>query len=173
MSSTALNNLIRIGILVLVQILLLQQMELRVSDTVYIHWFVYPLGILLLPVRTPDVSAMLIGFAVGLIIDLFYGTPGVHAAALVFTAFVRRIALRFHEPRDGYAVNASPVPGTLGKRRFFWYLSVTVLLHCFWYFFMEAFTLWYIGKLLLNAGINAIVSVVIMYLVMVFSNPKE
>ena len=56
--------------------------------------FIYPILLLLLPVGIGRISLLLHGFAIGCIIDVLGLTPGLHAAALTATAFVRPMLLR-------------------------------------------------------------------------------
>ncbi len=88
----------RFALLVLAQVLLLRRLEL--FDTGYC--FAYVGFLLFLPIQLGRPWVLLLGFALGFTMDLFYDTGGMHAAACVLTAFVRGTQLRIIRPRDGY-----------------------------------------------------------------------
>lgn len=82
-------NIIRAVLLLLVQVLIFNFVKITWFSIPFIEVFVYPLIILLLPLRTPASVVILIGFVVGLVVDIFQNTPGVHAGAGAFTGLVR------------------------------------------------------------------------------------
>jgi len=97
------------GILLLVlQIILFKNVQVGVLDRFVVSIFVYPLIIITFPLGLPRSLLMTIAFFIGLCIDLFYDSPGVHTAALVLMAFSRSYILGFIEPRGGYGNEDSP-----------------------------------------------------------------
>lgn len=60
----------------------------------YINPYVYILFIALFPIKNNRFSIMLSSFFLGLAIDLFLDTGGIHAGASVFIAYVRPIILK-------------------------------------------------------------------------------
>ena len=56
---------------------------------VYIVGFPYLLALLLLPMTTPLVTQLLLGASVGLLIDMFYESLGVHMASCTALMYVR------------------------------------------------------------------------------------
>jgi cell shape-determining protein MreD len=107
----------------------------------YINPYLYVLFILLLPVKFPKIPAMLIAFLVGVTIDMFTNTIGIHAAASVFMAYARPFVLKIFSPRDGYETDATPNIKDLGLQWWLAYSSVMVLIHHFALFYLEAFRL--------------------------------
>jgi hypothetical protein len=55
----------------------------------YAYIFVYIGAILLLPTQTTPILSMIIAFFIGFLVDMFYDTIGLHAAACVLIAFFR------------------------------------------------------------------------------------
>ncbi|MDB5272434.1 MAG: hypothetical protein JWO58_801 [Chitinophagaceae bacterium] len=55
----------------------------------YAYIFVHIGAILLLPTDTTPILSMIIAFCLGFLIDMFYDTIGLHAAACVLIAFIR------------------------------------------------------------------------------------
>ncbi len=135
-----LNNfgkyLINFIVIMLFQVLILNQLNLGI----YINPCLYILFILILPVETPGWLTLIIGFAVGLMMDAFLNTIGLHASATVFLSFLRYYLLRFFAPRDGYELGSLPVPSYFGFTWFFKYVSIATIGHHLFLFFMEVFT---------------------------------
>src|SRR4249920_2342327 len=95
-----LSNVIRAVIILLVQVLVLKRIGLS-SQWWWQHGslFLYPIIILLLPFRMTKHYVILLGFVIGLVIDIFYDTVGVHAFALTGMAYARGVLLSWLEPR--------------------------------------------------------------------------
>nr|MBS0037895.1 hypothetical protein [Saprospiraceae bacterium] len=85
-----------VGLLVF-QIFIFKNINFGWGDFHYVHILIYPLLILILPINTSRVYLMIIAFVVGIILDLFYLSPGIHSAALVFMAFIRQPVLNLLE----------------------------------------------------------------------------
>lgn len=129
------RNIFRFIFLVLFQVLILNNIQL----SGYLNPFLYVLFILMLPFQTPDWLVLLLAFILGLSIDLFSDTGGLHAAATVFMAFFRKPILKLISPREGYDVVQKPTVQQFGFGWFFSYAGILVLLHHFFLFYMEAF----------------------------------
>ncbi len=91
-------QLLRFGFFVGVHMLLVSKLVLF-----ELGWCFFYLGFLLfLPISTPVVVQLVLGFGTGLLMDIFYDTGGVHAAAAVLLCYLRPWVLRLLTPRDGY-----------------------------------------------------------------------
>lgn len=129
------RNIFRFIILVLLQALIIKNIELGQ----YINPFLYILFILILPFDTPNWLLLLSCFLLGVSVDMFYDTAGMHAAASVFMAFCRPGVLKFFSPREGYDLNAQPTMQYLGAPWFFSYAGTLTLLHHLVLFYIEVF----------------------------------
>ncbi|MGC9470008.1 MAG: rod shape-determining protein MreD [Bacteroidales bacterium] len=129
------RNISRFIVLVLIQVLILNNIEF----SGYINPFLYVIFILLLPFETPAWLLLVSGFVLGLTIDLFMNTPGLHAAATVLMAFVRPFVLRIFAPRDGYEPGTYPRIFYYGVSWFFKYSALLILIHHFFLFYLEVF----------------------------------
>lgn len=159
--------------LLLFQVLILKQMSIGWGDLVYWNIVLYPLFVLWLPVRTSTWLLLLLGFVMGLAVDLFFDSPGVHASALVFTAFARPLVLRWMEPREGYSLNASPSRSIFGFRGFMQYAGTLMLLHLFFYFSVEAFTFVYLLDILQKTFFSFLFSMAFVAMItLIFSTSK-
>jgi hypothetical protein len=95
--------------------------------------------ILLLPSVTQAWLVLIISFLTGLTIDLFTGSPGMHASATLLAGFSRPIVLRLIAPRDGYESGSDLSMAAYGFRWFFIYTTTIVLIHHTTLFFLEVF----------------------------------
>jgi hypothetical protein len=146
-SEIVFSNLWRFIALVAIQALVLSEASLNTDG--YCNVLLYPLFILFLPIKMPVPSTVLLGFFVGLTVDIFTGTIGVNASAGAFSGYARAIVLHRFAIKGGYSGKepiASPV--YFGWR---WFMSVAALffaIHLFWYFAMSYFTPAYLlGKI--------------------------
>ena len=115
------RNIFRFFVVVLFQVLVMD----NVMINGYMNPYIYLLFILLLPFETPRWLLLLSGFALGLTMDLFTGTLGMHTAATVLAAFVRPYLLNLLASRDGYEPETFPRIHYYG---FLWFLKYTLLL---------------------------------------------
>jgi len=101
-------------------------------------WCFFYLGFLLfLPIGTPIVVQLVLGFLTGFCLDLFYDTGGLHAAAAVLLAFLRPWVLRLLTPRDGYDAADSVNVHQMGGQWFVVYLVLLVGIHHAAFFLLE------------------------------------
>lgn len=133
------NSLIRYTVIFSVLILLQVLFFNNIQFSGYVNPYVYIMFILLLPVEIPSWLLLIIAFLTGLVVDLFSGTPGMHAGASVTAGFIRPYVLRLTSPRDGYEPGASPAMITYGFRWFLIYSAIIVVAHHFVLFYLEVF----------------------------------
>lgn len=172
-SSIVLISAVRLIILLLFQVFILKSISLGWQGNVYLHIMIYPLFIFLLPIRTPRAVVMLLAFALGLAVDTFYDSPGLHASAAVFAAFVRPIVLKLLEPREGYNVNHSPTKARLGFSWFWRYAAIMLLLHLGFYFSVLEFSPVFIADILLKTVFSFIASFAFILMVVFVFNPVD
>jgi rod shape-determining protein MreD len=87
---------------------------------------------------------LVVGFLLGLSIDVFGNTFGIHAFATTFAAFARYYLLRIFEPRNDYE-ELVPSITTFGLGAFFRYSLLMVLIHHSLLFFIDYFSFASIG----------------------------
>ena len=136
MSRTILYNIIRFIALVFVQVFLLKNITLYNISTPY----PYILFILLLPFETPNVVLFLLSFLLGLTVDAFYDTPGLHAAACVLLALVRVLFISVTVQKDGFDNEPEPTLSIMGFRWFLTYALILTFIHHTFLFLLEAFS---------------------------------
>lgn len=149
-----LSNIFRFVVLVALQILLFN----RIQVSGYLNPYFYIIFILLLPFETPKWLLLISSFALGLSIDLFSGTPGMHAMACTLMAYVRPFVLSWLSPRDGYKANTRPRIGFYGLDWFLKYTLLLVSIHHTALFFIEVFKWAAFGHTLLRIILSIVFS---------------
>jgi rod shape-determining protein MreD len=121
--------------LILFQVLILNNIQF----SGYINPYLYVLFIVVLPFETPKWILLISGLMLGLSIDLFSNTIGMHTFATVLIAFLRPYLLKYIAPREGYETGSQPNLDFFGTEWFIKYVIVLILVHHFALFYMEVF----------------------------------
>jgi hypothetical protein len=100
--------------------------------------FLYVLFLLSLPVDTNPLLLMVIAFLMGIVIDTFYDSLGLHASTMVLIAYLRNPWLALITPQSGYEVGAAPSLRYNGIQWFLVYSIPLIFLHHFVLFYVEA-----------------------------------
>ena len=148
------RNIFRFVVLILFQVLVMD----NVMINGYMIPYTYILFILLMPFETPRWIQLLSGFALGLVMDLFSGTPGMHTAASVLIAFVRPYLLDLLASHDGYEPETFPRVHYYGLLWFLKYAALIVVIHHLALFYLEVFQLKHFFSTLLRVILSSILS---------------
>ncbi len=145
MSRVSILQIISFFIYLLYQVLILQNVVLFHTASC----FLYIAFLLLLPVEMNTLALMAIGFVMGLTVDMFYDSVGLHAFACVMIMYLRSYWLNNLTPQGGYDTNDSPSLALNGVQWFMVYATPLVFIHHAALFFAEGggfslfwFTLW-------------------------------
>lgn len=130
------RNIIRFIVLILFQVLILDNINLGG----YVNPYLYVYFILLLPFEIPGWLLLISSFLIGLGVDVFSGTLGMHAAASVIMAFFRPVIIRSIASGREYESGMQPSIRDLGFRWFFMYSMSLIFIHHFALFFIEVFS---------------------------------
>lgn len=122
-------------LLLLLQVIILD----HINFGGFINGYLYVLFILTLPLEMPKWLLLVMAFLLGISIDLFSQTLGVHALASVTMAFVRPYLLKVIAPREGYEMGSEPNVNFFGFYWFLKYAIILVLVHHFVLFYTETF----------------------------------
>lgn len=162
-------NSIRFIFLVLFQVLVLNNIQL----SGFLNPFLYILFILMLPFHTPKWLVLILAFILGLCIDMFSDTGGLHAAACVVMGFARQPILNLIAPNDGYDVVHRPTLKQFGFGWFLTYAGILVLVHHFVLFYLEVFTFSHFFLTLLRILLSSIFTLILIFISQFFfSNTK-
>lgn len=92
--------------------------------------FVYVTFLLLLPRREEGQPLLLlVSFAVGILVDMFYNSAGIHALVSVLMAYGRALLLQLMLPASGYEATTQSTLGNLGWKRFSTFSFVLIGIH--------------------------------------------
>jgi rod shape-determining protein MreD len=148
-----LQNILRFIILVLAQVLVLNNIQFLG----YINPYLYILFILALPVQMPRWMTLLLAFVLGLTIDIFSNTGGMHASATVLVAFSRNGIIKLFTSIDE-GNNPTPSFYTFGVNAYVKYVVFAVLIHHTTLFFLEAFSFTHfwimLAKIILSSAVT-------------------
>jgi rod shape-determining protein MreD len=133
------NSVLRFVLLFILLVLFQVLVFNNIQFSGYVNPYVYILFILLLPFEIPAWMVLLLSFSLGITIDFFSGTPGIHTSSTVLAGFVRPYVLRVVSPRDGYESGPDPSMSSYGFRWFFSYTLLIVLIHHIALFYLEVF----------------------------------
>lgn len=146
-------------LLVLVQVLLLNNVKIF-----GIGAFLYVYFILVFPTSVPNKLFMPICFLLGLSVDMFLNTYGVHAATCTATAFFRPFIIKRTVQFEGIDSLDELTFKSL-KRNYVVYSLILILLHHFLLFTLQAFSLNLIWLVLLETIFSTIFTFVLLMVV--------
>lgn len=129
------RNIILLLILIPLQVFILDNINFGGSVNPYL----YVLFILLLPFETPGWLLLVLAFMLGIIIDIFSGTIGMHASATVFMAFLRPYVIRSVSANKEFESGMKITIFETGFRWFFFYTLLLVFAHHIVLFYVEVF----------------------------------
>lgn len=172
MNNAITQNLLRLFFFVLVQGVVLQQAKLGGTSFNYISLFIYPLFLLLLPLKISKIVLVLIGFGLGMLVDGAYNSPGVHTAACLVTAMLRPLVLAILEPREGYNVSLGLTIKSYGFPWFLKYAGALLFIHLLIYFILEIFTPVYAIEIIGRTIASFIFSLFLMIMYMIIARPS-
>jgi rod shape-determining protein MreD len=169
MNKTVLQ-IIRFVALVLFQVLVINHIRLGG----YVHPYIYLIFIMLLPFNTPKWQLLVLGFVLGLTIDLFTGTPGLHAGATTLMSFCRPSIIKLVTGNQKFENITEPNLGQLGGIWILRYVFCMVFVHHFALFILESFSFRLMGQVLLRILLSVPVSIfLIMMILYIFNTEKK
>jgi rod shape-determining protein MreD len=135
----------RFFVLLLLQVFVLN----KIQWNGYLNPFIYILFTMMLPPQSPTWLVLISSFIMGLGVDLFCDTHGLHAFSITTIAYIRRSMLRVISPRESFDMLNMTSISSLGIGLYTWYAVLFVVSHHLLYFYCEAakfseffFTFW-------------------------------
>ena len=136
----------------------------------HINPYIYLIFIILLPVKGNRSLLIFLGFSLGLLIDIFENTGGIHAAASVFIAYIRPLVLKFSFSHSSeyqtLKFSATPLSSRL------LYITVLVLIHHFVLNSLEVFNISQILLILKTTLISGLFSILLISLLSILFSKK-
>lgn len=156
-------NIARFILLLLAQVLIFNRMDLFG----FVNPFPYILFIILYPVNGNKTGLLLASFFLGLIMDMFWNSGGVHAAACLVLAYFRPAIFKFSFGLS-YEYQTVKLNDSLTPERFS-FILIAVIIHHFTLFILEIFKLSSILDILVRTVLSTlftiITSIIIIYLI--------
>lgn len=170
MNNLLIKNIVRFVFLVLIQVLVLNNINLGG----YLNPYIYVLFILLLPVDISKSLLLFLAFLLGLTIDFFGNTLGLHAAATLLMAYARPSVINLFFSNLEFNKNEEPGLQRLKLSGFFRYTFVLVFIHNFTLFMLEIFSftdfLFTLYRIMLNTLLTVLLILITVFL---FSKKKN
>lgn len=154
--SLLVKNIIRFILFILIQFYILSQIPpLHQFITPYLYF----LFILWLPFSITRFNLLLVSFFLGIVLDYFLGTPGLHAAPCVLIAYLRPFLINMLISQEGAELNyAEPSIKSMGFAPYSLYVLVFTFIHHFYLVLIEWLhfgNFWYfLGKVTATTGIS-------------------
>lgn len=161
--------IVRFVVLVLVQVLILNNVQLNG----YINPYLYILFIITLPFETNPSLVMVLGFVLGLSVDMFSNTMGMHTSATVLMSFVRPAVIRLLIPKNDFDAFPTPSLKELGLSRFVSFALFLTLVHHFALFYIEVFKFSYFFSTFFRVICSSIFTILLIIFVQYLFSKKK
>ncbi|WP_348824321.1 rod shape-determining protein MreD [Flavobacterium aestuarii] len=167
MNSTLLVNIFRFVLLLALQILVFNNMNFGG----YVSAFPYILFIILYPVNGNKFNLLIASFFLGLIMDLFCNSGGVHAAACVLLAYLRPSFFKFSFGLS-YEYQTVKLNDVLTPERFT-FILLAVVTHNSTMFLLESFQISFILDVLLRTLLSTLFTILICIILIYLIKPNK
>ncbi len=148
--------------------LLLLALQVLVLDQVHPWGYGAPLVcsliVITLPLGTSRSEALLWGFGVGLVADIFAGTPGIGSAAMTLVGLVQPPLLELMAPRDSDE-ELHPSFSAMGRWNYLQFIALLLLFHHVVYFGLEGFSYFRLEDIAISMGVSYAASMLIILLI--------
>lgn len=167
MNSIITTNSIRFVVLLFTQVIICN----HINFLGYINPYIYIIFILLFPVKNNRLVFLLIAFMLGMLLDMFSDSGGVHAAAAVLLAYVRPVLLKssFGMLYEHQAVKFSHLElGSLIP-----YVSIATIIHHIVLFSLEIFNTSQILLILQKTLFSSIFTIILSLLLIILFGKRK
>jgi len=167
MNSAVLFNIARFILLLAAQIVIFDAIDFWG----YLDPFPYVLFIILYPVNGNRYGLLLASFLLGILIDMFCNSGGVHASASLILAFLRPTFFKFSFGVS-YEYQTIKINDRLTPERFS-FILISVVTHHFILFLLETFRFSFFWTILLRTIFSTIFTIVICILIIYIFKPGK
>lgn len=167
MNSTLLVNIFRFVLLLAVQIIIFNNMNFLG----YISPFPYILFIILYPVNGNKSGLLIASFLLGLIMDMFSNSGGIHTTACLVLAYFRPFIFKFSFGLS-YEYQTVKLNDVLTPERFS-FILLSVVIHHFTLFIFEAFQFSFLLDILLRALLSSVFTILICIIIIYLIKPNR
>ena len=142
-------------LVMLLQVLLFDQLQLWGVC----HPYIYILCLLMMPITLPHTVDMLIGAGVGLLMDVFCNSLGIHTAACILLMFIRPYLIG-SIVNDKDRLNEQISLRSFGTEAFIKYVVILVIVHHLTVFMLAAWSWHHIGFVLMETLVSSLITIV-------------
>lgn len=167
MNSTLFVNIFRFILLLAVQIVIFNNMNFLG----YISPYPYILFIILYPVNGNKSGLLVTSFFLGLIMDMFSNSGGIHTAACVILAYYRPYLFKFSFGLS-YEYQTVKLNDVVTPERFS-FILLSVLIHHFVLFVLEAFKISFFWDILIRTILSTIFTIIICIIIIYLIKPNR
>jgi len=167
MNSAILGNIARFILLLAAQVLIFNRIDLFG----FINPFPYILFIILYPVNGNKSGLLLASFFLGLMMDMFCNSGGVHAVACLILAYFRPSIFKFSFGLS-YEYQTVKLNDVLTPERFS-FILIAVVLHHSILFILEVFKISFLFDILLRTIMSSIFTIITCVIIIYIIKPSK
>lgn len=167
MNSTLIINIIRFILLILAQVAIFS----KINFLGFINPYPYILFIILYPVNGNKNGLLLASFFLGITMDMFSDSGGVHAASCLTLAYMRPSFFKFSFGLS-YEYQTVKINERLTPERFS-FLLISVLTHHIIFFLLEIFRFTFFWDILLRTILSTIFTLILCILLIYLFKPTK
>jgi rod shape-determining protein MreD len=167
MNSALLINITRFFILILAQVAFFD----KINFLGYINPYPYILFIILYPVNANKNGLLLASFILGLTMDMFNNSGGVHAASCVMLAYLRPSFFKFAFGLS-YEYQTVKINERLTPERFS-FILISILTHHIVFFLLEIFRFSFFWNILFRTVLSTIFTLLLCILIIYMFKPAR
>jgi rod shape-determining protein MreD len=167
MNSALFVNIFRFLLLLAVQIIIFNNMNFLG----YISPFPYVLFIILYPVNSNKFGLLLASFFLGIIMDMFSNSGGIHTAACLVLAYYRPYLFKFSFGLS-YEYQTVRLNDVLTPERFS-FIFLAVLIHHLILFLLEAFSVGFLLDTLIRTLLSTVFTIIICIIIIYLIKPNR
>ena len=167
MNSAVIMGFVRFFLLLAAQLIIFNNINLFG----YINPFPYILFVILFPVNGNKQLLVITSFLLGITMDLFSNSGGVHTTACLILAYARPSIFKFSFGVS-YEYQTIKINDSLTSERFS-FLLVSVVIHHFTLFILEVFQLSFLWDILLRTIIGTLFTLLICILLIYIFKPSK
>jgi len=167
MNSALFVNIFRFLLLLAVQIIVFNNMNFLG----YISPFPYILFIILYPVNGNKFGLLFASFLLGIIMDMFSNSGGIHTTACLILAYYRPYLFRFSFGLS-YEYQTVKLNDVLTPERFS-FILLSVVIHHFVLFILEAFKISFFWDILIRTLFSTIFTIIICIIIIYIIKPNK
>lgn len=167
MNSALLINIARFILLLAMQIVVFN----NINFLGYINPYPYILFIILYPVNGNKTGLLLVSFLLGIIMDMFCNSGGVHAASCLVLAYYRPYIFKFAFGLS-YEYQTIKLNNVLTPERFS-FILIAAVIHHLTLFLLEVFRLNFLWEILLKTIVSTIFTIIICIIIIYIIKPNK